>query len=1385
MAAQDPSPSSDDAAAAPAPRGWARAARQTLRGIGWFGHWLPGAALALLLAGGVAGWVWSGSDGSLARALGWAQAWVADANSPSGQLQASGAQGSLREGGQVQQLRWTRPGLDVQLQGLRVQWTSDQLIDALLGRGLQIDTLHLDSVQLNDTREPTPTQPLTELVLPLPMSLPWSVDRLRIEGRQTLALDDARGHYRYGPADTADRSAWKEWGSDHAAVRDAHHLRIDALSLAQGRYQLQAVLGAQAPMPLHASAQGQVLTTVPGGSSLSLQATAGASGQLSGQSATLDLTAEVNNGPTPGAAGQGTPTLVASARLHPWATQPLHTVDARAHRLDLATLWPQAPVTALSGTVQASPEGGAWRARVDLRNGASGPWDRQRLPLDSLQAEVQQQGAQWVVPQLQAALGRARLQGSGRFQPALDGAAAQWQGQLQASALDPAQLWSPLAAAALDLTASARQHPTQTGTIELTAQLQPARGVAPPAATAGLRLRELRLQGQWQAGSGPQGGGTLRLDEALLDAAQASLTAQGAVDVTATTFSGSTTLQVPGAQGRWAGTLAHDNGQGDLSLRVDAADTLLEWVRSLQQLPVLGPRLREALAQRPALRDLRLTGQASLQAQWRGGLAELGYPAPRSGARTAVPLQLQAALDVPQLNGPSHTSTGSPTVATPGWALRNVQLRTSGSLTDLAVQLSGDASQGPWTAALQTQGRAQRLWPLPGATGEPGRLALDTWQMRASDARQPARVVDWALRSLQPPTLTWRQTPAGLALQTGPAQWQLQPTLRGGAAGAVLAPVTLAWDQLAWQAGALQTRGRLSGLPLSWMDQLARAEGNASGPVTRAGLSGDLVFDGDWDLLLPLQGSEPLRLTAQLQRRGGDLALLTDPDASAGTSPAGSGQRLPVGIRSASLNLSAQGRSVTARLRWDSERLGQASADLGTELATAPPADGALIDRWWPASAPLSGTVSARLPQVGVWSALAPPGWRMRGTLQADASLGGTRAQPNWRGTLQADQLALRSVVDGFEFTQGQLRASLDGDRLTINRFDLQGPLGGALSATGQAQWRLVDGLRQPLIDLQLRATSLRVSNRADRRLTLTGQVAAQLAGPKLQIRGQLKADSALFVLPDETTPTLSTDVVVRGGRNLQAVTGTVAQVQPDVSVDMDLGPQFEVRGRGLQARLTGQLNLRSTVALPAPRVFGEVRTASGSYRAYGQLLSIENGALVFNGPYDDPALDILAIRPMGSNTEQRVGVQINGSAQAPRVRLVATPDLPDSEKLAWLVLGRPATGAGAEAAVLQQAALALLAGNDGALNGGLAQALGLDEISYRGEATNADGSTSAAAVTLGKRISNQLYLSYETGLGGAMGTVSVFYDVSRRLTLRARAGEENALDLIFTLHYD
>jgi translocation and assembly module TamB len=185
--------------------------------------------------------------------------------------------------------------------------------------------------------------------------------------------------------------------------------------------------------------------------------------------------------------------------------------------------------------------------------------------------------------------------------------------------------------------------------------------------------------------------------------------------------------------------------------------------------------------------------------------------------------------------------------------------------------------------------------------------------------------------------------------------------------------------------------------------------------------------------------------------------------------------------------------------------------------------------------------------------------------------------------------------------------------------------------------------------------------------------------------------------------------------------------MRTDVALQIDLGPQFEVQGQGLQTRLSGELAVTSPPRSDGFQVVGEVRAVNGTYRAYGQPLRIEDGVLRFSGPYDDPGLDVLALRGkatpggkarLSGNTadNQQVGVKITGSARAPRVALYASPDLPDSEKLAWLVLGRPASGVGAETAVLQQAALALLADSNGrGMDTNLALALGLDDISLRG----------------------------------------------------------------------
>ncbi|MCX7256366.1 MAG: translocation/assembly module TamB domain-containing protein, partial [Polaromonas sp.] len=504
----------------------------------------------------------------------------------------------------------------------------------------------------------------------------------------------------------------------------------------------------------------------------------------------------------------------------------------------------------------------------------------------------------------------------------------------------------------------------------------------------------------------------------------------------------------------------------------------------------------------------------------------------------------------------------------------------------------------------------------------------------------------------------------------------------------------------------------------------------------------------------------------------------------------GNSMRVAAGVKQASVSLESSGEAVSLALRWDSERAGSADGQLNTRLARIPGADGQ--KSWgWPLDAPLNGKLRAQLPRIGVWSLLAPPGWRLRGSLGADVAVSGTRAAPSLAGSLQADDMALRSVVDGIEFGHGRLRASLDGTRIRISEFTLQGAgdkgAGGTLSAQGEAGW--IDGKAQVQLDAKLQR--LRASLRTDRQITVSGDVQASLKDGQSELSGKLLIDQARILLPDEGTPRLGDDVIVRSASG--AATGEKAPAQtsgapPDkaakpvkLAVQIDLGRDFQIQGRGMDTLVRGTLALSST-AQNQPRLNGTVRTSGGQYRAYGQRLEIERGVVRFTGPLDNPTLNILAIRP---NLTQRVGVQITGTALLPSVRLYAEPELADAEKLSWLVVGRASASGGAEAALLQQAALALLGSKAGSTSGGLAASLGLDELSFRGASSNADGSASSGAVTLGKRFSRNFYAAYERSISGAMGTLYVFYDLSRRFTLRAQAGQQSAVDLIFTIPYD
>jgi translocation and assembly module TamB len=73
---------------------------------------------------------------------------------------------------------------------------------------------------------------------------------------------------------------------------------------------------------------------------------------------------------------------------------------------------------------------------------------------------------------------------------------------------------------------------------------------------------------------------------------------------------------------------------------------------------------------------------------------------------------------------------------------------------------------------------------------------------------------------------------------------------------------------------------------------------------------------------------------------------------------------------------------------------------------------------------------------------------------------------------------------------------------------------------------------------------------------------------------------------------------------------------------------------------------------------------------------------------------------------------------------------------------------------------------------------LNLDELTL-------GGSAGAQFVTLGKRIGRRLYVGFEQGLGAVHTVLRLEYELTRRLAVRAQAGETSLIGLFYRYRWD
>jgi translocation and assembly module TamB len=268
-------------------------------------------------------------------------------------------------------------------------------------------------------------------------------------------------------------------------------------------------------------------------------------------------------------------------------------------------------------------------------------------------------------------------------------------------------------------------------------------------------------------------------------------------------------------------------------------------------------------------------------------------------------------------------------------------------------------------------------------------------------------------------------------------------------------------------------------------------------------------------------------------------------------------------------------------------------------------------------------------------------------------------------------------------------------------------------------------------------------------------------------------ARAALKTLPSSATR-VSSDVVVI--ENEQQFTGANAQksIPFFTNVILYFGDDVRFKGFGLDTQLLGKVNVlkeenRQTF------VTGFVAVGKGNYKAYGQDLVIERGRLIFQGPYDNPGLDIRATRVLD---EGMAGLEIGGTLQHPKSSVFAIPAATDSQAMAMLLTGKALSESSqADAYSLIGAISSLGMDNGEGMTSDIAHFFHIDEITVK-----ADKGLDQSALWMGKYVTPKLFIRYIVGLFDQTFSLGVRYQLSEKLRLEAESGKNQSVDVIYKI---
>jgi translocation and assembly module TamB len=539
---------------------------------------------------------------------------------------------------------------------------------------------------------------------------------------------------------------------------------------------------------------------------------------------------------------------------------------------------------------------------------------------------------------------------------------------------------------------------------------------------------------------------------------------------------------------------------------------------------------------------------------------------------------------------------------------------------------------------------------------------------------------------------------------------------------------------------------------------------------------------GDPQLCLTAKQDKPGNLDASYRLQALPLALLLNATGNAdlplradGTlDGSGKFRRAAAGALSGNASLgSAQGTiSYTDRtdeplLHYNQLRLDAQLTPAGQRIdAHAGLDDGGRLDGQLTISGAqqtLDGQLDLKLNNLAFIELLSSELANVKGSTNGSFRFGGTLKQPTILGQANVLGFAAELPSAGLKLSDGQLTVSTSDAR----QFLIQGSVKsgkGSMVISGNAGFG-----KAAQTSLTLKGSQFTASDIPAAKLVISPDLTLKQDAKGIQIGGSLAIDSAEVnaeKLRGAGATQASPDVVVLDEKQQQEA---ASKLPISAVVKVDLGSKTHIVGMGLNGNVTGVLTV---IDRPGRATVGQGQIAvNGTYRAYGQDLSIQRGQLLFaSTPIDNPGLNIRAVRKLNPNATindgQEVGLLVSGTAQRPVLTVFSNPVMEQSDALSYLVTGKPLSQVnGGEGDMVGAAAQALGSAAGDLLAKSIGSKLGVDDIGV--SSNQALGGSSA--FTVGKFLSPRLYLSYGVGLFEPGEVITLRYRLSKRWNFEAQ----------------